>query len=57
MAKTKKKKKEDSFDYKEYIREEIKDPDFLYFILSNKITFKEEKDIEEEYKKYLEGGI
>lgn len=60
MAKQKKKKKEvkeDSFDYKKYIKEEIKDPDFLYYILSNKITFKEKKDVDELYKKFLDGGI
>lgn len=57
MAKQKKEKKEDSFDYKEYIKEEIKDPDFLYYILSNKITFKEKKDVDELYKKFLDGGI
>ena len=58
MAKQKKeKKREDSFDYKKYIKEEIKDPDFLYYILSNKITFKEKKDVDELYKKFLDGGI
>lgn len=58
MAKQKKKKENKvSFDYKKYIKEEIKDPDFLYYILSNKITFKEKKDVDELYKKFLDGGI
>lgn len=57
MAKQKKEKKEDFFDYKKYIKEEIKDPDFLYYILSNKIIFKEKKDVDELYKKFLDGGI
>lgn len=54
MAKQKKKKENKvSFDYKKYIKEEIKDPDFLYYILSNKITFKEKKDVDELYKKII----
>ncbi len=58
MAK-KKKKKEDkiSFDYKKYIDDKIKDKDFLYYILSNGIILKDEKDAEDVYKKFLNGGI
>lgn len=59
MAKKKKEEKEDkiSFDYKKYIDDKIKDKDFLYYILSNKIILKDEKDTEDVYKKFLNGGI
>lgn len=59
MAKKKKEKKEDkiSFDYKKYIDDEIKDKDFLYYILSNGIILKDEEDTEDVYKKFLNGGI
>lgn len=58
MAKKKKKKENKvSFDYKKYINDEIKDKAFLYFILSNGIILKDEKDAEDVYKKFLDGGI
>lgn len=58
MAKQKKKKENKvSFDYKKYINDEIKDKAFLYFILSNGIILKDEKDVEDVYKKFLDGGI
>lgn len=56
MAKKKKENKV-SFDYKKYINDEIKDKAFLYFILSNGIILKDEKDAEDVYKKFLDGGI
>lgn len=56
MAKKKKENKV-SFDYKKYINDEIKDKAFLYFILSNRIILKDEKDAEDVYKKFLDGGI
>lgn len=52
-----KKKKKVSFDYRKYINDEIKDKAFLYYILSNKIILKDEKDVENVYKKFLDGGI
>lgn len=58
MAKKKKKKESKvSFDYKKYIDDEIKDKAFLYFILSNGIILKDEKDAKDVYKKFLDGGI
>lgn len=58
MAKKKKNKENKvSFDYKKYINDEIKDKAFLYFILSNGIILKDEKDAEDVYKKFLDGGI
>lgn len=56
MAKKKKENKV-SFDYKKYINDKIKDKAFLYFILSNGIILKDEKDAEDVYKKFLDGGI
>ena len=55
--KTKKKKELPPFDYKRYINDEIKDKAFLYYILSNKIILKDEKEVENLYKNFLEGGI
>lgn len=58
MAKRKKKKENKvSFDYKKYINDEIKDKAFLYFILSNGIILKDEKDVKDVYKKFLDGEI
>lgn len=56
MAKKKKENKV-SFDYKKYINDEIKDKAFLYFILSSGIVLKDEKDVKDVYKKFLDGGI
>ena len=55
--KTKKKKELPPFDYKRYINDEIEDKAFLYYILSNKIILKDEKEVENLYKNFLEGGI
>lgn len=57
MARKKKKKELPPFDYKRYIDDEIKDKAFLYYILSNNIILKDEKDVKGLYKKFLDGGI
>lgn len=57
MAKKRKRKELPPFDYKRYINDEIKDKAFLYYILSNGIILKDEKDTKDVYKKFLEGGI
>ena len=57
MAKKKKKKELPPFDYKKYIDDEIKDKAFLYYVLSNKIVLKDDKEVEGLYNKFLEGGI
>lgn len=57
VKKTKKKKELPPFDYKKYINDEIKDKAFLYYVLSNKIILKDEKDVEILYNKFLKGGI
>ena len=57
MAKKKKQKELPPFDYKKYINDEIKNKAFLYYILSNGIILKDKKDVENLYKKFLNGGI
>lgn len=57
MAKKKKQKELPPFDYKKYIDDEIKNKAFLYYILSNGIILKDKKDVENLYKKFLNGGI
>ena len=57
MARKKKKKELPPFDYKEYIDEEIKDKAFLYYILSNNIILKDEKDVKGLYKKFLDNKL
>lgn len=57
MAKKRKKRELPPFDYKKYINDEIKDKAFLYYILSNNIILKDEKDVKDLYKKFLDGGI
>ena len=57
MAKKKKQKELPPFDYKGYIDEKIKDKAFLYYVLSNGIILKDEKEVEDLYKKFLDGGI
>lgn len=54
MAKKGKKKELPPFDYKKYINDKIKDKAFLYYVLSNKIIFKEENEVEILYKKFLD---
>lgn len=55
--KTKKKKELPPFDYKKYINDEIKDKAFLYYILSNNIILKDEKDVKGLYKKFLDNKL
>lgn len=58
MAKKKRKKENKvSFDYKKYINDEIEDKAFLYYVLSNGIVLKDEKDVKDVYKKFLDGEI
>lgn len=57
MARKKKKKELPPFDYKKYIDEEIKDKAFLYYILSNNIILKDEKDVKGLYKKFLDNKL
>ena len=57
MAKKKKRDELPPFDYKEYIDDKIKNKSFLYYVLSNGIILKNEKDVENLYKKFLDGGI
>lgn len=57
MAKKKKKRELPPFDYKKYINDKIKDKAFLYYVLSNGIILKDKKNVENLYKKFLDGGI